>query len=166
MPGSALAGRADLMDLMKAGASPFVAHYGSWNAFPVACAAGVAALRMLRDGRVHEHINAYGARVRQGFNEVLARRGVAGRVYGAGSHVHFFLKPWPFAGDELPIGRHAELAGAAQLLRPLRLALNNEGLDFDFANNISAVHGDDELERAIAGFERAIASMAEDGLVS
>jgi glutamate-1-semialdehyde aminotransferase len=100
-------------------------------------------------------------------NEVIARRGVAARVFGAGSHVHFHLQPWPFGdSDEVPIGRHAELAADPRLARLLRLALYNEGFDFDFANNISAVHGDDELECAVAGFDRAIASMLEDRLLS
>ena len=165
MPGGAVCGRADLMDLMKAGSSPFVSHMGSWNAAPVSCASGVATLRMARDGRVHAHINSYGERVRAAFNEVIARLGIAARVYGAGSHVHFFLKAWPFPSDEVPIGRHAELASAAHLLAPLRLALFNEGLDLDFANNISAVHGDDELARAVTGFERALIAMREDRLV-
>lgn len=166
MPGGAVAGRADLMDLMKAGSSPLVAHMGSWNAFPVACAAGIATLRMLRDGRVHEHINTFAQRLRDAFNAVLAKRGIAGRIYGAGSHVHFFLKPWPFPTDDVPVGRHAELAAAAHLLRPLRLALYNEGLDFDFANNVSAVHGDEDFVRAVTGFDAAMTCMLEDGLVS
>src|SRR5205807_1818740 len=133
--------------------------------FPVACAAGAATLRMLRDGRVHDHINAYTARLRGAFNEVLARRGIAARVYGSGSHVHFCLKPWPFATDEVPLGGHVKLAGDPAL-RVLRLALFSEGLDFDFANNISAIHGDDETERAVTGFERAIASMLEARLLA
>ena len=165
LPGAAIAGRADLMDQMAVGAKPFVAHLGSWNAFPVACAAGVATLRRLRDGRVHEHINAYGARVRASFNDVIARAGVPARVYGAGSHVHFCLKPWPFPSEQVPVGRHAELASDPQLVRLLRLALFLEGLDFDFANNISALHGDDEMSRAVAGFERALAAMVEDRLL-
>jgi hypothetical protein len=77
MPGGAVCGRADLMDLMKAGASPFVSHMGSWNAAPVACASGVATLRMARDGRVHAHINGYGDRIRGAFNEVIARLGIS-----------------------------------------------------------------------------------------
>jgi glutamate-1-semialdehyde 2,1-aminomutase len=166
LPGAALAGRADLMELMRSGASPFVAHYGTWNAFPVACAAGVAALRMLRDGRVSKHINAYGARLRAAFNDVIARSGVRARIYGDGSHVHFFLAPWPFPSDDVPVGRHAELASDPQKARLLRLALFNEGLDFDFANNISAIHGDGELELAVAGFQRALQHMVEDRLLS
>ena len=167
LPGAALAGRADLMDLMKAGSSPFVGHFGTWNAFPVACAAGAATLRMLRDGKASEHINSYGARLRAAFNAVIERAGIGARVYGAGSHLHFCLKPWPFGdSEEVPIGRHGELAQDPRLARLLRLALFCEGLDFDFANNISAIHGDDEFERAIAGFTRALTSMVEDRLLS
>ena len=165
LPGAALAGRADLMDLMRAGSTPFVGHYGTWNAFGVACAAGVATVRMLRDGRASEHINAYGARVRERFNQVIARMGIKARVYGAGSHVHFCLRPWPFPGDEVPRGRHAELAQDPRATRLLRLAWFNEGCDFDFANNISAVHGDSELELAAAAFERVLGALAEDGVV-
>ena len=164
-PGSALAGRADLMDQMKGGASPFVAHYGSWNAFPVACAVGAAGLRRLRDGRVQDQINAYGARLRAAFNDVIVRRGAGARIYGSGSHVHFCLHPWPFPSDDIPIGRHAELANDPRLVRLLRLALYNEGLDFDFANNISAVHGDEDFERAVTGFERAVTTMQDDRLL-
>ena len=92
--------------------------------------------------------------------------GIGARVYGAGSHLHFCLKPWPFGdSEEVPIGRHGELAQDPRLTRLLRLALFCEGLDFDFANNISAVHGDDELARAVTGFERALIAMREDRLV-
>ena len=166
-PGAALVGRADLMDRAEAPARRHSSlHYGSWNAFPVACAAGAAGLRRLRDGRVQDQINAYGARLRAAFNEVLVRRSAAARVYGSGSHVHFCLRPWPFgADDEIPIGRHAELANDPRRVRLLRLALYNEGLDFDFANNISSVHGDAELERAVTGFDRAVSNMLEERLL-
>lgn len=165
LPGAAIAGRADLMDLMKAGATPFVGHYGTWNAWGVGCAAGVATVNLLKDGKTAAHINAYGARVRERFNAVIAKTGVHARVYGAGSHVHFMLRPWPFATDELPRGRHAELAQDPKAMRLLRLAWFNEGFDFDFANNISALHGDAELELAAAGFERVLGALVEDGVL-
>ncbi|HEY0252253.1 MAG TPA: aminotransferase class III-fold pyridoxal phosphate-dependent enzyme, partial [Kofleriaceae bacterium] len=110
LPGGAVAGSVELMDQMRVGAKPFVAHMGTWNAFPVACAAGVAALRMLRDGAVHARINGYGEALRSAFNGVIAELGVHARVYGAGSHAHFCMKAWPFPTDEVPVGRHAEIA--------------------------------------------------------
>jgi glutamate-1-semialdehyde 2,1-aminomutase len=166
LPGAAVVGRADLMDTMKAGASPLVAHFGTWNAFPVACAAGVVALRMLRDGAVAAHINDFGTRIRARMNDVIARLRVGARVFGAGSHAHFCMKPWPFPSDDVPIGRHAEIAADPLLARMLRLALFNEGCDFDFANNFSAVHGDAELELGVAGFEGALRQMIEDRLLT
>jgi len=88
------------------------------------------------------------------------------RVYGAGSHLHVCLKPWPFPSDEVPVGRHGELANDPNRARLWRLALFNAGLDLDFANNISALHGDDDFERAVAGFERALVAMREEGCLS
>jgi glutamate-1-semialdehyde 2,1-aminomutase len=165
LPGAALAGRADLMDLMRVGSTPFVAHLGTWNAFPVACAAGVACLRLLEDGRVHEHINSFTARLRGAFNAAIERAGLGARVYGAGSHVHFFLTSWPFASDEVPVGRHAEIAVDPRAMRLLRLAWYNEGFDFDFANNISALHGEDEYRLAVEGFARVLEALRADGVV-
>jgi len=75
------------------------------------------------------------------------------------------MKPWPFPTDDVPVGRHAEIAADPQLARLLRLALFNEGCDFDFANNFSAVHGDAELELGVAGFEGALRQMIEDRLL-
>ncbi len=165
MPGGAVAGSEELMELMRVGAKPFVAHMGTWNAFPVACAAGVVALRMLRDGRVHAQINQFGETLRARLNEAIASVGVGARVYGAGSHAHFCLKPWPFETEEVPVGRHAEIAANPHSARLLRLALFNEGLDFDFANNFSALHGERELELGVTGFRRALVALVEDRIL-
>jgi glutamate-1-semialdehyde 2,1-aminomutase len=73
-PGGALAGRRDLMDMTRAGADRHVGHWGTWNGFPVACAAGVAALRRLRDGSVQAAISRYGERVRAALNQAAAAR--------------------------------------------------------------------------------------------
>ena len=78
LPGGAVAGTAELMNLTRVGAERFVAHWGTWNAFPVACAAGAAALRKLRDGTVQAGIARHGERVRAELNRAIAfdrRRG-------------------------------------------------------------------------------------------
>ena len=166
-PGGAVAGRADLMNLTRAGAEPFVAHFGSWNAFPVACAAGVVALRRLRDGRVHSHINQHGERVRAALNQVAVDRGVAARIYGLGSHIHFLLRAWPFGeGAVPPPGRHGELAPDPMQFRLFRLAMLVHGVDVDFGNNVSAVHGDAEAAALEHAFAATLDMMREDGLVS
>lgn len=167
-PGAMVAGRAALMDMTRVGAERFVAHWGTWNAFPVACAAGVAAVRKLRDGSVQAHINGHGQRVRDALNAIIADKGVGARVYGMGSHFHFLLRAWPFAGDSdvPPVGRHAELAADPDKQRLFRLAMLLHGVDVDHGNNASALHGDEELERLCAAFAATLDMMVEDGLLA
>jgi glutamate-1-semialdehyde 2,1-aminomutase len=167
-PGAALAGSAAVMDLAASGAQPFVPQFGSWNAFPVACAAGVAAVRKLSDGAVQARIAEVGGAIRAGMNRVLAERGVAARVYGRGSHIHFHLRAWPLSGDSEvpPAGRHAELAPDPELLRLFRLAMFVHGVDVDFGNNVSAVHGEAEVEQTVAAFAAAIDMLIESRLLA
>ena len=167
-PGGAVTGRADLMNLSMAGSDRFVAHTGSWNAVPVACAAGVAALRKLRDGRVHERINEHGRRLRAALNAVIADKGVQARVYGIGSHVHFLLRAWPFPGDSEtpPVGRHGELAADGNRLRLLRLAMLVHGVDVDFGNNVSAVHTDADADTVRDAFAASLDMMLADDLLA
>jgi len=167
LPGAAVAGRTDLMNLTVAGARPLAAHMGSWNAFPVACAAGVAALRRLSDGAVQTRLNETGARIRRELDAIASARGVQARVYGMGSHIHFLFRRWPFGGEETPpIGRHAELAADPAQLRLFRLAMFVNGVDLDFGNNISAAHGEDELEALRSAFAASLDMMRDDGLVT
>lgn len=167
LPGGAVAGRREWMDLTKVGADRFVAHWGTWNAFAVACAAGVAALRLLRDGAVQVAINGHGERVRAELNEVIRSLGVGARVYGAGSHIHVLLRTWPFdpAGEVPPVGRHAELANDPDRFRLLRLAMLLNGVDIDHGNNISAAHGEEEAARLRDAFAASLEMMRADGLL-
>ena len=167
-PGGAVAGRTELMNLTRAGAEPFVAHYGTWNAFPVACAAGVAALRRLQSGEVQRRIGEHGAMVRSELNRVIADKKVAARVYGLGSHIHFLLRAWPFAADQEvpPIGRHAELAPDAGQHRLFRLGMLVHGVDVDFGNNVSDAHGAAEASTIREAFAATIAAMLEDQLIA
>ena len=168
LPGGAVAGKAELMNLTRVGAERFVAHWGTWNAFPVACAAGAAALRKLRDGTVQARIARHGERVRAELNRAIVSTGAAARVYGMGSHIHFLLRAWPFAGDSEvpPGGRHAELALDPDQYRLFRMAMLVHGVDVDHGNNISALHGDGEAERIRAAFSATLEMMLADGLLA
>jgi glutamate-1-semialdehyde 2,1-aminomutase len=167
-PGGAVAGSAELMELTCMGADPFAAHYGTFNAFPVSCAAGVATLRRLSDGSVHDQINERGKTIRAALNQVIAEKGVHARVYGTGSHIHFLLRAWPFEGDSEvpPPGRHGELAADPNQQRLFRLAMLVSGIDVAFGNNVSAVHGEAEAEALSGGFAAALELLIEDGLIA
>lgn len=164
-PGGAVAGRADLMRYFAAGEEFYVAHNGSWNAFPVACAAGARTLELLRDGKVHAHINSFGERLRAELNARLLRKGIDCHVYGVGSHIHFLFEPWPFQTPEVPFSRHGELTRDPNVFRMFRLAMWVNGVDFAFGNNVSAAHTDEDFAETCERFEKAMVMMADEGLV-
>ena len=80
LPVAAVAGRADLMDLMV---TRRVMHGGTYNAHPLGMAATVATLSTLSDGTVHDRIAVSGRRLMDGFETVLRNRQVAGARAGS-----------------------------------------------------------------------------------
>ena len=79
LPGGAVAGRKDLLDLLdfavsKAAGREKIAHPGTFNANPMSAAAGVATLEILSTTDANDRANAYGAALRGKMNEVLEKR--------------------------------------------------------------------------------------------
>jgi glutamate-1-semialdehyde aminotransferase len=87
----------------------------------------------------------------------MKRVGVPGTCYGEASifHVSFEGKPG-LAGPDRP--------RRSGLYHLLRCALMNNGVDSSMNHGwISAVHGDEDLERTVHAYERAFAAMAAEG---
>ena len=97
-PGGAVAGRADIMELMDLSGDAHhdrferVLHFGTFNAAPISAAAGVAVLKEIASGEPIERANAMAAKLRAAWEEVLERLGIAGYVYGACSTFHVFFE--------------------------------------------------------------------------
>ncbi len=95
-PVSALAGRKEIMNLFsfeKAASETKVTrlpHSGTFNAHPVAVAAGLATLGQLTP-RAYEHINKLGKMIREGLTKLSADSGIPYRVVGTGSLFHVFF---------------------------------------------------------------------------
>jgi glutamate-1-semialdehyde 2,1-aminomutase len=163
LPGGALAGRADIMSVLAhRGNGDWdrtrrVAHAGTFNANPVSAAAGITTLELVSDASLQARANKLGDALRQGLNEALRRAGAPGEVYGESSiyHVSFDGRPG-LAGPDRP------KKGA--LYHLLRCALLNNGVDCSPNHGwISAVHTEEDIERSIAGYERAFRAMAAEG---
>jgi glutamate-1-semialdehyde 2,1-aminomutase len=77
-PVAAIAGRADLMDLMTQG----VVHGGTYNGQAVAMAATVAVLNRLRDGTAHAQMAARGTRLMDGIRRAFSQAGIPAVVAG------------------------------------------------------------------------------------
>jgi len=83
LPVAAFGGRKDVMEHL-APLGP-VYQAGTLSGNPLAMAAGIATLDVLKDDRVYDHLETIGAQIETGLNECARQAGVALRVYRAGS---------------------------------------------------------------------------------
>jgi glutamate-1-semialdehyde 2,1-aminomutase len=174
LPGAALVGRADLLETIaftgesRRDRTQRVADQGTHSASPIVAAAGVAALEILRTGQVQKELNRLGDRLRGAMNEILARRGIRGCVYGASSIFRIFLgassaelglDDWTL--DVARLDRGMGPAGAA-----LHLAMLLNGVDYNrgsAAGWLNAGMTDADIDTMVEAFERSLDRLARDG---
>jgi glutamate-1-semialdehyde 2,1-aminomutase len=89
MPIGAIAGRADLMDLLAPEGPVYQA--GTLSGNPISVTAGIETLRVLRDAGNYERLEASGAQLEAGFRDALSRSGLRGCVNRAGSLLTLFF---------------------------------------------------------------------------
>src|SRR5579884_4193012 len=156
LPGGAIGGRADILSLFDFRDDPQwmrfgrINHPGTFNANPLSAAAGVACLKIVRDGAVQKKATETADKLRAEFNAVLQRRGVKGE---AGGEVSLLAISFP----------EAKLKGRSFTHR-FRMAMQVGGVDFNGASMIvSAVHSDADVARTVEAFDQAIGLLQEDG---
>jgi len=175
MPGAAVAGRRDILDLldfaaMAAAGREKIGHPGTFNANPVSAAAGIACLGILADTDAVDTAIATATRLRLALNEELARAGVPWAIYGTFSGFHLFMNPEGRAIDPLTFDAMscsmAELKSQpARVSSRLRVALLLHGIDTNgrIGGFTSATHTDDDIAETAAGFAGAIAMLRAEG---
>jgi len=141
LPGGAVGGRAEVMELLAVPDPPQVpsiAHSGTFNANPLTAAAGIATLDLCADGSAQAAASAYATRLEQALRAELVAAGTPGRVWRLTSIVHLALDD---AGDQAGLGA----------------ALREQGVDMLRTSAFcSTVHGDAELELTSAALRRAL----------
>jgi glutamate-1-semialdehyde 2,1-aminomutase len=163
LPGAAVVGKKPIMSTMAFRGEPAwdrserVAQNGTFNSNPVCSAAAIATLELVQDGALHARANKLGDELRAGLSETMKRVGVPGTCFGEASifHVSFEGKPG-LAGFDRP--------RRGDLYHRLRCALFNNGVDCASHHGwISAVHSDADIQKTVAGYEKALTAMAADG---
>ena len=176
-PGGAVCGGADFMAPLEFrdepgwNATKKIRHQGTFNASPVVAAAGLEALRRCADPAVQARCDELAARLRAGFNLVLAERGVPGFAWGDSSVFHVALGEScanrPTGDLKHPAGLSAAaLKGtvASPHSESLHLGMLIEGVDlFAGGGMFSVAHTETEVDFAIGAFGRVVARMAEEG---
>jgi glutamate-1-semialdehyde 2,1-aminomutase len=163
LPSGAVVGKRELMSMMAHRGDPVwdrasrVSQNGTFNANTMSAVAGIATLERVADGGLHARANKLGDELRGRLSEVMKKVGAPGTCFGEASifHVSFEGRPG-LAGFDRP--------RRGDLYYKLRCALLNNGVDCAAHHGwISAVHGQEDLDRTVAGYERALSAMAQDG---
>lgn len=177
LPGGCVAGKAeifDLLDFQKAQAGGFekIGHQGTYNANPVAAAAGIAALSLIETGEVTSKANAYGDAMRAGLNDVIRKAGVPWAAYGDHSAVHIYTNPegrdlGPDNFDPLALPFMELKSNSAGGGHKLRLAMILGGVDITGwpGGTISAAHGEKELADTLDAFAGALDLLKQEGAI-
>jgi glutamate-1-semialdehyde aminotransferase len=146
MPISAVAGRADVMDLLE---DVFVS--GTHGGEALSLAAARATLDVMADQPVHDHLWRLGARLQEGVRNQAQALGVADWITVGGA------APWTLVVVREP---HPEAEGlpAKTLLQQEML---RQGVLYNGSNFISWAHDEAAIDEAIEAYGRAFAVLAD-----
>jgi glutamate-1-semialdehyde 2,1-aminomutase len=168
LPGGAVAGPTHILRRLAFGDRMWneqhkIRHHGTFNANPLAAAAGVATLEVVRTSAPQARATRLAAQLRAGLNAELRARNLHGcAAYGDASIVHILLgSPGLFPPGEL----HGDVpltelkAGVPAHLRTLfRLAMLNYGVDLMKGRSafVSAAHTEEDIAATAAAFGAAL----------
>ncbi len=168
LPGGAVAGRADILQLLdftddrQHNRYGRVSHPGTFNANPLSAAAGVSTLEVAATGQPQRHAAALTLRLTQAMNDLLRRKRVPGCVYGDRGAFHLLVGQKDFHPDDaeciLDRATPARLAtGMGALTQFVRAALLLEGIDPSGpSGRLSSAHTEADVAQTLDGFERAL----------
>ncbi len=165
----ALGGRGDIMEILKPDGPPegVVRHSGTWNANPLAAAAGVAACKLYVGGEVQRKANQLGAYLRQKGNQLLKERGLSGRLYGRSiAWLYFGPIDYEPSNDTLPPTRDtSKLMGEALMKVRLGLHLLHRGISTMGGRFfiLSAAHTEEEIDQTVKVLGDSVDAMIAEG---
>ncbi len=170
LPGGAVAGRAEFMQVMEqTGNSEHdryqrVLHGGTFNANPYAAATGNAALEIVATGEMQETADRMAERLRRGLREVLGRYEVSACVYGESSTFHLFFGSRSIEG----LDANALKNQPPETQKIFRQAVQVRGVDLMSRTSgvLSGVHTEADIDQSLEAFDGAIKAMVDEGLVS
>ena len=155
LPVGAFGGRAEIMECL----SPLGPVYqaGTLSGNPLAMAAGIATLRLLRDGDAYRRLESLGAQLEQGLRKAFARRGVEAQHVRRGSMFCVFFAGQPV--EDLESAKRSDTARYAayfhaMLERGVWLAPAQFETGF-----VSLAHTEAEIDATIAAADRALATL-------
>ncbi|WP_345796532.1 aminotransferase class III-fold pyridoxal phosphate-dependent enzyme [Castellaniella sp. MT123] len=153
-PLAAIAGRADIMDLFDrsaADADRFLVQIGTLSGNPIAAAAGLATLNVLKQPGVYDRLFATGRKLRETLGEMLNRAELPAQILGAEP-----LFDVIFHRREIRNYRDT-ISGDAWLTRRFNVLLRERGIfKGDTKYYVCTAHGDREIAQTTDAWASAI----------
>ena len=170
LPGGAVAGAAEVMQVMEMTGDPHrdryerVNHGGTFNANPYCAATGNAALKIAATGEMQDTADRMADRLRRGLREIVDRREVEACVYGESSTFHVYFGARSVDGLDANTLKNQ----SPNVQEGFRQALQVRGVDpmSRTSGVTSGVHTESDIDEALEAFDGAIGAMVEEGLVS
>jgi glutamate-1-semialdehyde 2,1-aminomutase len=152
-PIGAVAGRAELMDLLAPAGGVYQA--GTLSGSPLSVRAGIETLKILAEGGAYERLETASAYLESGFTSALAQNGVTGCVNRVGSLVTLF-----FGVNEVRDADQAQRADRSRFARFFKAMLERKiylpPSQFE-AMFISLAHTDEHLRNTVSAAQGALA---------
>jgi glutamate-1-semialdehyde 2,1-aminomutase len=158
-PLAAIAGRAEIMahfDRGAVGDEGFLMQIGTLSGNPVAAAAGLATLEILRRPGAYESLFATGRELMGSLDEFLKRAGIAAQVIGEPP-----LFDAVFTGERDPVRDYrGTLRGDADLMRRFNALLRERGvLKGESKYYVSLAHTAEDIRHTIEAWGSAVAAL-------
>jgi len=158
-PLAAIAGRAEIMahfDKAKVGDENYLVQIGTLSGNPVAAAAGLATMAILRRPGAYERIHGTGRELMGALGDLLKRAGIAAQVTGEPPLFDVVFT------DEPIRDYRSTLTGDAAMARRFNALLRERGiLKGEQKYYISLSHTDDDIKDTIAAWKGAIAELKQ-----
>jgi glutamate-1-semialdehyde 2,1-aminomutase len=152
LPVGAYGGRAEIMDKILPVGPVFQA--GTLSGNPLATAAGIMTLKLLRNSSPYERLEQLGARLEAGLHKVATEAGVEHTIARVGSMLTMFFNP--HAVVDWPTASHSDTAAYAKFF----WGLIERGIYFPCSQFealfISAAHTEEDIDQTIAAAAEAL----------
>jgi glutamate-1-semialdehyde 2,1-aminomutase len=156
-PLAAVAGRTDIMSVFDRGATDedtFVNQIGTLNGNPVACAAGLATLAVLREEGAYKRIHGAGRAIRSALMDICQENGIAIQSCGEDAIFDFYF-------TDQPVTNYREtLAADSQMMTHLNSGLLERGILKGAQKYYpSTVHTDEDVERTVQAYREVVPTL-------
>jgi glutamate-1-semialdehyde 2,1-aminomutase len=178
MPGAAVGGRKDILDLLDfeaaaAAGRERISHQGTHNGHPLAAAAGITTLNIIRESDACAKASATAQILRRRMNEVLEEAGVPWAIYGEHSFFHIYPNPRfdairPTKFDAATLTLDSFKGRDERALDKMRLAMLVNGVDLKGWRGgiVSAVHTQADVDFTLAAWRKSLRMLKEEGALN